>query len=132
MEKVTIRELAYLLKQPKMNGQPQPIFFLGAGASKSGNIPLAGEIKDKILTDHPDNPFIKKLDDDEIDYAKLMGCLSPYERNKLPAEYIDNAKINVTHIYLAQMMKEGHYCKVQLNIETSSTGFGNLPILFVV
>ena len=49
MRNVTIEELAYILKQAKKNKQPKPIFFLGAGASKSGNIPLAKEIIEDIL-----------------------------------------------------------------------------------
>ncbi len=34
-----IEDLAYYMKQAKENGQNKPIVFLGAGASKTGNIP---------------------------------------------------------------------------------------------
>ena len=61
MKEINIDHLAYLLKQAKNKNQPQPIFFLGAGASRTGNIPLAGEIIKQILSDYSDSPFIKDL-----------------------------------------------------------------------
>ncbi|MEL1244700.1 SIR2 family protein [Flavobacterium sp. DGU11] len=106
MKEIKIEHLAYLLKQAKQNNQPQPIFFLGAGASCTGNIPLAGEIIDKILEDYTDSPFIKNLSLEERTYAKLMNCLLPAQRDELLKGYIRNAKINVTHIYLAQLLRE--------------------------
>ena len=108
MKKISISDLAYFLKEAKEDNQPQPIFFLGAGASKSGDIPLAGEIETHILEKYSRNPQIKKLGDDERSYAKLMECLPPHQRNSLLAGYINHAKINVTHIYLAQLLKEGY------------------------
>ncbi|WP_157091337.1 hypothetical protein [Paenibacillus antarcticus] len=44
MRELKIEHLAYLLKEAKEKNKPQPIFFLGAGASSSGNVPLTGEI----------------------------------------------------------------------------------------
>lgn len=108
MKEIKIEHLGYLLKQAKANNKPQPIFFLGAGASRSGKIPLAGEIIIKILKDYPDNPFIKDLPNDQRTYAKLMECLLPNQRDELLKKYIDDAKINVTHIYLAQLISEGY------------------------
>ena len=107
MRELTIEHLAYLLKEAKENNKPQPIFFLGAGASRSGNIPLTQEIIDDILNKHPNSPFIKGLDEEQRTYANLMNCLTPHERNELLKGYIDKAKINVTHIYLAQLLQEG-------------------------
>lgn len=104
----TIKELAYILKKAKENSQPKPIFFLGAGASKTGNIPLAKDIIEDILKKHAEAPAIKRLDDGEKDYFKLMGCLQPYDRDELLKGYIDNAKINVTHIYLSQLLFNGY------------------------
>jgi tetratricopeptide (TPR) repeat protein len=107
MKEIKIEHLAYLLKQAKEKKQPQPIFFLGAGASRSGNIPLAGEIIKQILNDYFDSPFIKDLPEEARTYAKLMDCLLPDQRDELLKKYIDEAKVNVTHIYLAQLLKEG-------------------------
>jgi tetratricopeptide (TPR) repeat protein len=108
MKNVTIEELAYILKQAKKHNQPKPIFFLGDGASKSGNIPLASEIIEDILDNYSESPAIKKLEAKDRSYSKLMECLQPYERDKLLKDYIDKAKINVTHIYLAQLMFKGY------------------------
>ncbi len=104
MKTATIKYLAHAIKE----GKSKPIFFLGAGASKTGQIPLANEIVKDILTKYPDHPLkdsdetIKDLKDKT--YTNLMDCLSPETRNKLLKGYIDKAKINVTHIYLAQLM----------------------------
>ncbi|MGB5975885.1 MAG: tetratricopeptide repeat protein, partial [Cyclobacteriaceae bacterium] len=86
---------------------PAPIFFLGAGVSKSGNIPLAGDIVKHILEVYKLNPEIQKLPEAKRTYADVMNCLSPAQRNRLLKGYIDEAKINVAHIYLAQMYKKG-------------------------
>lgn len=107
MNEITIEELAYLLKEGKQNGQPQPIFFLGAGASVSGNIPLANEIEKTIIKEYQDSPFIRKLKASDRTYVNLMECLTPYQRNELLKKYVEKAQINVTHIYLAQLIKNG-------------------------
>ena len=107
MKEITIEHLAYALNEAKKANQPQAIFFLGAGASRSGNIPLASEIITKILSDYADSPFVKGLPQEERTYAKLMECLKPAQRDELLKRFIAEAKINVTHIYLAQLIKEG-------------------------
>ncbi|HBZ67549.1 MAG TPA: hypothetical protein DEO70_11995 [Bacteroidales bacterium] len=81
MKEITIAELAYWIKQTKQNNQPKPIFFLGAGASVSGNIPLAKDIAKQIILDYSDNPFINKIEEKDRSYSTLMGCLSPIQRN---------------------------------------------------
>ena len=106
MKTITIDELAYLLKEAKKVGKPQPIFFLGAGASKSGNIPLAKEIAKDILAKYPDHPSIKELEEKERTYPKLMEYLQPDQRSMFLKSYIKKAKINVTHIYLAHLLNE--------------------------
>jgi tetratricopeptide (TPR) repeat protein len=108
MKTVTIEEIAYIIKQTKDNTQPKPIIFLGAGASKTGGIPLARDIVKDILNKFSDAPSIKKLKEEEKSYSKLMDCLQPYKRDNLLKGYIDNAKINVTHIYLAQLLKNDY------------------------
>ncbi len=108
MQNATIEELAYFIREAKENNKPMPIFFLGAGASLTAGIPLANEISKNILNTYGDNPRIKKLDVSEQNYANLMNCLSTTQRNTLLKNYIDSAKINVTHLYLAQMLDEGY------------------------
>jgi len=66
---------------------------------------LADQIVNHILKAYSDNPRIKNVK--ERNYSKLMECLLPHQRNELLKKYIDEAKINVTHIYLAQLLKNG-------------------------
>jgi len=47
-------------------------------------------------------------DDASRTYSTLMECLTPFARKKLLKEYVDRAKINVPHIYLAQLLDEGY------------------------
>lgn len=108
MKEIEIKQLGYNLKQAKKDDLPQPIVFLGAGASRTGNIPLAAEIEKDILEMYSDNPSIEKLIQNKRTYANLMECLLPNQRNELLKKYIEKAKINVTHIYLAQLMNEGY------------------------
>lgn len=110
MTKKEIDSIAYLIKQAKKNNKPKPIVFLGAGGSISAGIPLTGKIITDILTQYKDKPEILKLSpDDTKDYYKVMGSLSTFERHDLLRKYIESpkVKINVTHIYLAQMLHEG-------------------------
>lgn len=106
----TLNYLAFLIKEAKNNNQPCPIVFLGAGASKSGGIPLAREIIEDIKTKYKSNSKVCSYfsSNPTPEYPKLMDCLTPHQRNELLKEYISKAKINVAHIYLAQMMVEGY------------------------
>lgn len=108
MKEITIKQMAYLLKEAKNEGLPQPIFFLGAGASASGNIPTAKNIIKIIHEKYPENPFISEINKDDVSYSRLMRCLSASQRKTLLKELIDEAKINVTHIYLAQLLREDY------------------------
>ena len=120
MKKTTIERLAYTIKRARKNNQPMPIFFLGAGASATGRIPLASGIVDSILKNHSENPDVEILKDKT--YSKLMDCLDTSDRDALLKGYIDKAKINVTHIYLAQLMEKGYVDYVL------TTNFDNLMI----
>jgi hypothetical protein len=99
-----IEELAMNMREAKEKSLPKPIFFLGAGASKTGNIPSSKEIIDEILSNFSNYPKIKKAE--EKSYPNLMSCLQPFCRNDLLKEYVNNAKLNITHIYLAKLIEE--------------------------
>ena len=109
-ESIDIELLAYNIKEAKSKGKGT-IVFLGAGASKTAGIPTAKEIIADILNkrSYNKNPKIKALSPDEKkDYATVMACLQPHQRKELFANYINNSKVNVTHIYLAHLVKEGY------------------------
>jgi tetratricopeptide (TPR) repeat protein len=111
MNKRTIDDIAYIFKKAKEENKPKPIIFLGAGASQSAGIPLTGKIVEDILEKFKEKPSVKRLDENERkDYYKVMGSLSAEERRSLFYDYItdEKVKINVTHIYLAQLLKEGY------------------------
>jgi tetratricopeptide (TPR) repeat protein len=111
MNKRTIDDIAYIFKKAKDENKPKPIIFLGAGASQSAGIPLTGKIVEDILEKFKEKPSVKRLDENERkDYYKVMGSLSAEERRSLFYDYItdEKVKINVTHIYLAQLLKEGY------------------------
>ena len=105
MEEITIEDLASYLKEAKNENQLNPIFFLGAGASISGGIPLATGIEEIIQAEYATNHKVSKLEKKNVSYTNLMACLTPVQRNTLLERLIEKAKINVTHIYLAQLIK---------------------------
>ena len=103
-----IEDLAYKLKKGKENSN-RAIVFLGAGASTTGGIPLAGELMAEILKRYAEVPAVRRLSvDDKKSYTKVMSALDPVDRKKLFKNYIDKANINASHIYLAHMMAEGY------------------------
>lgn len=103
-----VKELACLLKQAKKDKKPQPVFFLGAGSSHT-NLPSENTILEHIAEnkEYRKWPSVKTPVSKLRTYAELMNGLPPAVKDKLLKEFIDKAKINDTHIYLAQLMKEG-------------------------
>jgi tetratricopeptide (TPR) repeat protein len=99
----TIEHIAYQLKQNKAAGEPGAIVFIGAGCSVSAGIPSADTIVNYVLENYKDNPDIKCFSG-KPKYAELMECLGPRERNRVFKHYVEAAKINVSHIYLAHLM----------------------------
>jgi len=106
MRSADVKAIAYCMNKSKLEGNGA-IVFLGAGASKSANIPLAGEICQYIITEYPENPNLKKLSSNQKkNYLKIMDCLSPAERKEIFRKCIDNAHMSMTYLYLAQLLKE--------------------------
>jgi tetratricopeptide (TPR) repeat protein len=102
-----IDRLAYMLKQNKDKNRPGAIVFIGAGCSVSAGIPSADAIVNFVLENFKDNPDIKCLAP-KPSYSELMECLGPLERNRVFKHYVDAAKINVSHIYLAHLMANNY------------------------
>lgn len=111
MNKNTIEYLAYILNQAREEELPKAIVFLGAGASASAGIPLTHVIVRHIKIKYKKNPIIREfVSKNETDYYTIMGALTADERRDLFYFYVTRpkVKINVTNIYLAQLLKEGY------------------------
>ena len=102
-----IEHIAYQMQQNKKSGQPGAIVFIGAGCSITAGIPSADKIVDYVLENFKDNPDIKGFAKKPT-YAELMECLGPIQRNKIFRHYVEAAKINVSHIYLAHLMEKDY------------------------
>ncbi len=109
MREKEIRHLAYRLKKEKEDSGKGAIVFLGAGASVTGNVPLAKDVIKDILDLYADSPDIDDLKKEEqANYYELMSCLTVKQRKELFKKYIDESKINAAHIYLAKLMEAGY------------------------
>ncbi len=109
-----ISDLAYILKnlnKPENKNLPKPIVFLGAGCSVTAGIPQAKDIVNEIIKEYSDKPSVKRLEEsDKKNYYQLMSALSANERREIFQKYVnsENVKINLAHIYLAQLLHEGY------------------------
>lgn len=86
-------------------------FLIGAGCSKSADIPLAGELiaeARRRFEDHLCDLAVA----DAGDYGKVMGCLDQTQRRALILPHIARAKLNWGHIALAHLMAEEHVTRV--------------------
>ncbi len=109
MTEKEIRHLAYRLKTNKEDNGTGAIVVIGAGASVTGNMPLATAITSDIKDKHPESPEIKDLHKDKSnDYYSLMSCITAKQRKDLFKSYIDKSRINASHIYLSKLMAEGY------------------------
>jgi len=107
MEEKTLEHVAYKLKENHDKNLPGAIVFLGAGCSVSAGIPLASKIVEDVLEEYKEHPdFINFTP--QTPYATVMSKLDPNQRSRLFANYTDKAKINVTHIYLANLIINGY------------------------
>ena len=102
-----IEHIAYQLKQNLTNKQPGAIVFIGAGCSVSAGIPTAEKIVDYVMENYKYNPEVKCFNE-KPSYQQLMECLAPPERKRIIKHYVESAKINVSHIYLAQLLDKGY------------------------
>lgn len=109
-----ISDLTYILKnlnKPENKNLPKPIVFLGAGCSVTAGIPQAKDIVSEIIKEYSDKPSVKRLEElDKKNYYQLMSALSANERREIFQKYVnsENVKINLAHIYLAQLLHEGY------------------------
>ncbi|NVO09939.1 MAG: SIR2 family protein [Bacteroidales bacterium] len=107
MEIRKIKDISDILKENELKKRPGAILFIGAGCSVSANIPTAEGVIKKVKEKYNNNEYIKNLKDDSK-YADVMNYLLPVQRKELFQDYLTNAKINVSHIYLANLMLKGY------------------------
>ncbi|MFN8305710.1 MAG: tetratricopeptide repeat protein [Ferruginibacter sp.] len=117
-----IEDIVYKLNQGRKEKKPGAIVFLGAGASFTGEIPLAARIVDDIKDRFESKPTVRRYmnelaavnegkgDAEKLkpDYYELMQRLDADEIKDLFKEYVAKSKLNVAHIYLASMINAGY------------------------
>ena len=81
------------LKNGKKSGKKASL-LIGAGCSVTANVPTAAGFVEEIKTRFKD--CYRRAEDNT--YPKCMAELAPGQRKTLIQEFVDNAKINWTHI----------------------------------
>lgn len=118
----SLEDIVYKLSETQKRNRPGAIVFLGAGASFTAGIPLASNIIEAIGETFKEKPsvqrYFKHLDGintgkpeeekEKVNYYKLMQCLDADEIKELFQKYVRDAKLNVAHVYLASMIKNGY------------------------
>lgn len=82
--------------------------LVGAGCSVTANIPAAQGMIDTIKEKYPREFKRAKIKD----YPNCMSKLTPSERKNLISQIIKNAKINWSHIAMAQLLKSGYINRI--------------------
>ncbi|MFA7361264.1 MAG: tetratricopeptide repeat protein [Candidatus Kapaibacterium sp.] len=80
--------------------------FIGSGVSKTAGIPTASEIMDDLDKREHFKNLVKQAK--HRTFTEYMKCLESDQRKDLFIEYIDKAKVNIAHIYLASLVKAGY------------------------
>ncbi|ENC6397965.1 hypothetical protein ABKX72_003790, partial [Aeromonas veronii] len=114
MDKISLQynvsDLAKFMRKAKDGNKPF-VFFTGAGCSVTAGIPLA-----KRLTEEMHRCFETELKllvgADREDYGKCMAQIGRDDRRRFLKSYIDQAKINWSHIALACLLREGYISRV--------------------
>ncbi len=82
-------------------------FIIGAGASKTAGIPLAGELVNQICGNNKYQHCLNGLKDaDKKNYGKVMARLTPQEREELIEPILENSGINWGQIALAAILQQ--------------------------
>lgn len=82
--------------------------LIGAGCSVTANIPAAQGMVDAIKKEFPGEFKRAKIKD----YPNCMSKLTPSERRNLISRIVKDAKINWTHIAIAQLLKHGYINRI--------------------
>jgi tetratricopeptide (TPR) repeat protein len=106
-ETANVDIIAETLRNNKKSGYSTAV-LVGAGMSVSAGIPAAGGMMGKIQKKFPN--LVKKCD--KKTYPAYMKLLSPTERRSLIGSFVDNARINMAHLYLGALVKENYVDRV--------------------
>ncbi|MCU5065484.1 SIR2 family protein [Bacillus pacificus] len=82
--------------------------LIGAGCSVTANIPAAQGMVDTIKKEFPGEFKRAKIKD----YPNCMSKLTPSERRNLISRIVKDAKVNWTHIAIAQLLKHGYINRI--------------------
>lgn len=82
--------------------------LIGAGCSVTANIPAAQGMVETIKKEFPGEFKRAKIKD----YPNCMSKLTPSERKNLISQIVKDAKINWTHIAIAQLLKHGYINRI--------------------
>ncbi|MCD4681870.1 MAG: SIR2 family protein, partial [Bacteroidales bacterium] len=104
MKEYTIEKLAAQLKDKKKAGK-KAVLFLGAGASVSAGIPLAGKIIEEIDADENLKEIVQGV---ERNYGEYFAQLDQSQAKRIFDKHIENSKINLAHLYACHLVKDGY------------------------
>jgi tetratricopeptide (TPR) repeat protein len=97
-----ITNVAHVMLDLKKRGHSTTL-FIGAGVSVSANIPPSNEIINRIRIEH--GPLVENMVN--ATYPAYMAALSHGQRKRMINEYIAGSKINLAHIYIANLVDKG-------------------------
>ena len=103
----TVKIIAEQLRWAKGNELSTAV-LLGAGMSVSAGIPLARGMIEEVKKQFPE---LASTCEKET-YPAYMSLLAPEMRRQLIGSFVDKAKINLAHLYLGALLKEGYVDRI--------------------
>lgn len=100
----TLDDLVESLKRGKDRRQPATL-LIGAGCSVSAGIPLASGFLEEFKIRFP----LDYARAEPKTYANCMMQLAPDERREFIAQFISQARLNWTHICIAELIAAGYF-----------------------
>ncbi|VUT27882.1 MAG: Plant specific mitochondrial import receptor subunit TOM20 [Candidatus Syntrophoarchaeum sp. GoM_oil] len=102
-----VKIIAEQLRWAKDKGYSTAL-LLGAGMSFSADIPLANGMIEEVKKQFPQ----LTSNCEKETYPAYMSLLAPAQRRKLIGSFVDNAKINLAHLYLGALVKENYVDRI--------------------
>ncbi len=97
------------MRQLKEEGRSTAL-LVGAGISASAGIPLASKMVVELKNDPRYSYRFEdvQLKETDNEYNVLMKCLTYKQREEYLRSYTNSAKINLAHLYIGMLIKEGY------------------------